>query len=53
VGRARAFYLKMTIEITIGSKVNPYFPLKGLPKYSQIGIFVFANVPSGNPEGHS
>jgi hypothetical protein len=29
------------------------FPFKGLPKFSKIGIFRFANIPFGNPAQES
>jgi hypothetical protein len=37
------------LNIPSDRKIYQYFPLPGPPKFTQIGIFWFENIPSGNP----
>jgi hypothetical protein len=37
------------VYIPNGHKIYQYVPFQGPPKYTQIGIFWFENIPSGNP----
>jgi hypothetical protein len=39
----------MTVNLTTGHKICQEFPLQDPTKFTQIGIFLFENKPSGNP----
>jgi hypothetical protein len=39
----------MADKYNIGHKIDKHLPLQDPPKFTQIGIFWFENVPSGKP----
>jgi hypothetical protein len=40
---------QMPLKRPNGDKIYQHIPLQDLPNFSQIGIFGFENMPSGNP----
>jgi hypothetical protein len=43
-------HAKWLLNIPNGHKIYHHFLFQGPPKCTQMGIFWFENVPSGNPE---
>jgi hypothetical protein len=39
----------MAVKRPNGHKIYQYLSLQDAPKFTQIGIFGFQNIPSGNP----
>jgi hypothetical protein len=42
----------MAINVKNSNEMYKHFPFQGASEFTQIGIFWYENIPSGNPEPH-